>query len=87
MEKLLITHNMSRKIISNLNPLSANATKWSNTLKQFVSKLPTNCLSVFDLFVRFALKGLIRHDQINFLGVRTKIIKKCMWMWININFQ
>ena len=25
-----------------VNPLSANITKWSNTLKQFVSKLPTN---------------------------------------------
>ena len=25
------------------NPLSANPTKWSNTLKQFVDSLPTNC--------------------------------------------
>ena len=40
------------------NPLSANPTKWSNTLKQFVAKLPTNCLSVFDHFVGLALKGL-----------------------------
>ena len=40
------------------NPLSANATKWSNTLKQFVAKQPTNCLNVFDYFVRLALKGL-----------------------------
>ena len=40
------------------NPLSANFTKWSNTLKQFVGKLATNCLSVFDHFVRLALKGL-----------------------------
>ena len=38
--------------------LSANPTKWSNTLKQFVGKLPTNCLSVFDHFVGLALKGL-----------------------------
>ena len=30
----------------------------SNTLKQFVGKLPTNCLSVFDHFVVLALKGL-----------------------------
>ena len=29
------------------NPLSANFTKWSNTLKQFIGKLPTNCLSVW----------------------------------------
>ena len=37
------------------NPLSANATKWSNTLKQLVGKLPTDCLSVFDHFVALAL--------------------------------
>ena len=41
-----------------LNPLSANPIKWSNTLKQFVVKLPKNCLSVFDHFVRLVLKGL-----------------------------
>ena len=41
------------------NPLSANPTKWSDTLKQFISKLPTNCLSVSDHFVKLALKGLI----------------------------
>ena len=29
-----------------LNPLSANFTKWSYKLKQFVRKLPTNCLRV-----------------------------------------
>ena len=36
-----------------INPLSANPTKWSNTLKQFVERL-----SVFDHFVILALKGL-----------------------------
>ena len=41
-----------------VNPLSTNIAKWSNTLKQFVSKLPTNCLSVFDNFVGLALKAL-----------------------------
>ena len=41
-----------------LNPLSANPTKWSNTLKQFVGKLPANCLSVFDHFVGLTLNGL-----------------------------
>ena len=41
----------------NFNPLSANPTKWSNTLKQFVRKLPTICLSVFDHFVGLTLKG------------------------------
>ena len=39
----------------NVNRLSANPTKWSNTLKQFVGNLPTNCLSVFDHFVELAL--------------------------------
>ena len=39
-----------RLIFIGINPLSANITKWSNTLKQFVGKLPTNCLSVFDHF-------------------------------------
>ena len=34
-----------------LNPLSANFAKWSNTLKQFVNKLSTNCLNVFEHFV------------------------------------
>ena len=42
-----------------ISPLSANFTKCPNTLKQFVGKLPTNCLSVFDHFVGLALKGLI----------------------------
>ena len=41
-----------------LKPLSANLIIWSNTLKQFVDKLPTNCFSVFDHFVGLALKGL-----------------------------
>ena len=41
-----------------INPVSANFTKWSDTLKLFVGKLPTNCLSVFDHFVGYALKGL-----------------------------
>ena len=39
---------------NSINPLSANPTKWSNTVKQFVG----NCLSVFDHFVKLALKGL-----------------------------
>ena len=43
-----------RKLI----PLSANFTKPSNALKQFVAKLPTNCLSVFDHFVKLSLKVL-----------------------------
>ena len=41
------------------NPLSANPTKWSNTLKQFVGKSRRNCLRVLGHFVGLALKGLI----------------------------
>ena len=40
------------------NPFSPNFTKWSNTPKQFVGNSPTNCLSVFDHFVKFLLKWL-----------------------------
>ena len=36
----------------------ANFKKWSNTLKQFVRNLATNCLSVFDHFAGLVLKGL-----------------------------
>ena len=42
----------------NINPLNAKFTKWPNTLKQFVGKLLTNCLSVFGHFVGLAFKGL-----------------------------
>ena len=50
-----------------INPLNANPTKWSNTLKQFVGNLPTNCLSVFDHYVNLAFKGLtssVQHDSV-----------------------
>ena len=43
----------------NSTPLSANLTKWSSTLKQFVGNLPTNCLSVFDHFMGLALKNAL----------------------------
>ena len=52
--------NHFMKNVKGSNPLSASITKWSNTLKQFVGKLPTNCLSVFDHFVGLALKGLTK---------------------------
>ena len=41
-----------------LNFLSVNPTKWSNTLKQFVGSLLTNCLSNFDNYVGLVLKEL-----------------------------
>ena len=52
-------------VVSKLgNPLSANPTKWSNTLKPFVGNLPTNLLSVFGDFVILALKGwMIQTDS------------------------
>ena len=31
----------------NISSLSTNFTNWSNTFKQFVGNLPTNCLTVF----------------------------------------
>ena len=48
----------SQLFLLNINPLSANPKKWSNTLKQFVGNSPTNCFSVFHHFVKLALKGL-----------------------------
>ena len=49
---LLAKHELKVK------PLGVNPTKWSNTIKLFVSNMPTNCLSVFDYFVGLALKEL-----------------------------
>ena len=57
--KLLHNSNIQNLFSSCLIPLSANPKKWSNTLKQFVGKKPTNCLSVFDHFVGLALKVLM----------------------------
>ena len=48
-----------------VSPLSANPRKWINTLKQFVGKLPTNYLSVFDHFVKLALKGLAKSSTLH----------------------
>ena len=49
----IISEALQRTHLHVFNPLSANPTKWSNTLKQFVGKLPTNYLSVFDHFVNW----------------------------------
>ena len=35
------------RYMKELNPLSANPTKWSNTLKQFIGDLPTKCVWPF----------------------------------------
>ena len=60
------------------NPLSANPTKWSNTPKQFVSNLGTNCLSVFDHFVKLALKRLM---------LKRKPVKWQYWLLSWCHFQ
>ena len=63
--KLSQTFSFQDKIlIKEINPLSANLTKWSNTQKQFVSNLPSNCLSVFDHYVELALNGLKLVDSL-----------------------
>ena len=59
-------HNPETLLKTKLNPLSANPTKWSNTLKQFVGKLPTNCLKVFYHFLKLALKGLTQKLSLEF---------------------
>ena len=43
--------------------------KWLNTLKQFVTRLPTNCLSVFDHFVELELKGLMFAKRLIYLSL------------------
>ena len=48
---------------SDINPLCANPTKWSNTLKQFVGNL-----SVFDHFVILALQWL---TELSYLKIRS----------------
>ena len=65
-----------------LNPLSANPTKWSNTLKQFVGNLP-NCLSVFDHFVILALKGL-RNMAEKTIKNSKKILHKALFLILGI---
>ena len=71
------------------NPLSDNFTKWSNTFKQFVGKLPTNCLSVFDHFVGLALKGL-RWKRVQRFKPSTVFCKnlRCLTeFWVLLSFE
>ena len=56
--------NLIKRVFQLVNPLSTNPTKWSNTLKQFVGKLPTICLSVFDHFVGLAPRGSRTHQHV-----------------------
>ena len=57
-------------IIRWFNPLSANPTKWSNTLKQFVDNFPTFELSEC---VGLVVKGLRLRYRIKFTQVLHKI--------------
>ena len=47
-------------------PLSANPTKWSKTLKQFIGKLPTNCLILLDHFMGLVIKAYFSRFRLNF---------------------
>ena len=44
-------------ILDLLNPLNVNPRKWSDTFKQFVSNLPTNCLVCLTILWSWHLKG------------------------------
>ena len=47
---ILLQTSMMELLYEN-NPLSANPTKWSNTLKQFVDNLPINCLIWYNKYI------------------------------------
>ena len=64
------------------NPLNANITKWSKTLKQFVGKLPTKCLSVFGHFVGLMLKGL-RNQFFTTAKTYSRFEKTCLMLTIH----
>ena len=71
-------------MLLHVNPLSANPIKWSNTLKQFVSKLSTNCLSVFDHFVKLALK-VLRITYTKLVRIRHKTAtEKLFEEWLGV---
>ena len=61
-----------------LNSLSGNLTKWSNTLKQFVGNLLTNCLSVFDHFVDLVLKRLSHENHF----VVSEVLEAVRWAFL-----
>ena len=46
-----------------IHKISAKFIKWSNTLKQFVGNLPTNCLNVFGHFSGLALNMTHKDDD------------------------
>ena len=66
--------------------LSANPTKWSNTPKQFIGNLSTNCLIVVDHFVPLALTGSGSFPEIcaneNVKSLKLKIEPYHVFGWI-----
>ena len=68
------------RVVKSVNPLSANLTKWPNTLKQFVSKLSTNCSSVFGHFLNLALKGLSTDSTLLYINRIMIHISSCV-LW------
>ena len=91
---LLVTHNMDytpflqenfcevnkhKESLTLFNPLSANFTKWSNTLKQFVGKLRN-----FDAFmnVHSAKRNFRVYSVIIFdIAIEANILV-CLWLFI-----
>ena len=76
------------------SPLCTNFKKWSNTIKQFVDKLATNCLSVFDHFVGLVLKGLNSYlanwwcHKLDDLRIYIYIFLKCYhWLSPSLGFE
>ena len=55
---IIVSYFVHSYFLIKVKHLSANPTKWSNTLKQFVANLPRNSLSVFDHNVKLKLKGI-----------------------------
>ena len=64
--------------------MNDNPTKWPNTFKQFVGKLPTNFLSVFGHFVNLALKGLKFEWQ--YLSTMSPNVPQCLLIsyWLRL---
>ena len=63
--------------------LLVNPRKWYNTLKQFVAKLPTNRLSVFDHLWDWRLKGK-RQKVLLTLIIVSNFYMTCK-SWVNLS--
>ena len=73
--------------MKNYNSLNPNPTKWSNTLKQFVCKLPTDCLSVFEDFVGLALKGIKGYYRHLLKMILSPDVKDLLTVWPKVYFH